>query len=125
MLCCIIICTRFEYGRLKTFLCLPGLPDLFHIVKNRPFIDGNERSGAVCTLVFLALNSYDFTAPQQKFTDFVLPVIKGELSKADAAVFVQKWAKKLQRSNTVHFAGTISSSAGTKETSFLFQCPDL
>lgn len=29
---------------------------LFHIVQNRPFIDGNKRVGAVAAYVFLALN---------------------------------------------------------------------
>lgn len=68
---------------------------LFHIVKNHPFIDGNKRVGAVATLVFLVLNGYDFTVPQGKFADFVLSVAKSELDKADVAVFVRKWAKKL------------------------------
>lgn len=68
---------------------------LFHIVKNHPFIDGNKRVGAVAALVFLALNGYDFTASQEKFADFVLSVAKGELDKADVAVFIRKWAKKL------------------------------
>lgn len=67
---------------------------LFHIVKNHPFIDGNKRVGAVAALVFLALNGYDFTAPQEKFADFVLSVAKGELDKADVTLFIRKWAKK-------------------------------
>lgn len=66
---------------------------LFHIVKNHPFIDGNKRVGAVAALVFLALNGYDFTAPQEKFADFVLSVAKGELDKADVTLFIRKWAK--------------------------------
>jgi death-on-curing protein len=65
---------------------------LFHIVKNHPFIDGNKRVGAVAALVFLALNGYDFTMPQEKFADFVLLVAKGELAKADVALFIRKWA---------------------------------
>lgn len=68
---------------------------LYHIVKNHPFIDGNKRVGAVAALVFLALNGYDFTAPQEKFADFVLSVAKGELDKADVAVFIRKWTKEL------------------------------
>jgi hypothetical protein len=64
---------------------------LFHIVKSHPFIDGNKRVGAVAALIFLALNGYDFTAPQEKFADFVYRV--GELDKADVAVFIRKWAR--------------------------------
>ncbi|NLD92909.1 MAG: type II toxin-antitoxin system death-on-curing family toxin [Fibrobacter sp.] len=67
---------------------------LFHIVKNHPFIDGNKRVGAVAALVFLALNGYDFTAPQEKFADFVISVAKGDLDKADVALFIRKWTIK-------------------------------
>lgn len=70
---------------------------LFHIVKNHPFIDGNKRVGAVVALVFLALNGYDFTAPQEKFGDFVLRVAISELDKTDVTIFIRKWAAKLTR----------------------------
>ncbi len=70
---------------------------LFHIVKNHPFIDGNKRVGAVVALVFLALNGYDFTAPQEKFGDFVLRVARSELDKTDVTIFIRKWAAKLTR----------------------------
>jgi len=65
---------------------------LFHVVKNHPFIDGNKRVGAVSALVFLALNGYDFTAPQDAFAEIVLALAGGQLAKADAAVFIRKWA---------------------------------
>ncbi len=68
---------------------------LFHLVKNHPFIDGNKRVGAVAALVFLALNGYDFTAPQEKFADYVISVAKGDLDKADVVVFIRKWTIKL------------------------------
>lgn len=68
---------------------------LFHLVKNHPFIDGNKRVGAVAALVFLALNGYDFTAPQEKFADYVISVAKGNLDKADVVVFIRKWTIKL------------------------------
>jgi death on curing protein len=74
---------------------------LFHIVKNHPFIDGNKRVGAVAALVFLALNGHDFTAPQEKFADFVLSVAKGGLDKADVTVFIRKWAKGPLRNKCV------------------------
>jgi death-on-curing family protein len=39
--------------------CIPSC-----IVKNHPFLDGNERVGAVAAIIFLELKGYDFTAPQ-------------------------------------------------------------
>jgi death-on-curing protein len=68
---------------------------LFHIVKNRPFIDGNKRVGAVSTLIFLAFNGYDLTVSQDKFASFVIGVAKSDINKAEIALFFRKWAEKL------------------------------
>jgi death-on-curing protein len=68
---------------------------LFHLVKNHPFLDGNKRAGAVAALVFLALNDYDFNAPEDDFAEMVLAVARGELDKADVAVFIRHWSRAL------------------------------
>ena len=65
---------------------------LFHLVQNHPFVDGNKRVGAVSSVVFLILNGYDFGAPEEEFADMVLAVARGELDKADVAVFIHRWA---------------------------------
>jgi death-on-curing protein len=66
---------------------------LFHPVKNHPFLDGNKRVGAVAALVFLALNGYDFDAPEDDFADMVLAVARGEMSKAEVAGFIHRWSR--------------------------------
>jgi death-on-curing protein len=68
---------------------------LFHLVKNHPFLDGNKRVGAVAALVFLALDGYDFNAPEDDFAEMVLAVARGELDKADVAVFIRHWSRAL------------------------------
>ena len=68
---------------------------LFHLVKNHPFVDGNKRVGAVTALVFLALNGYDFDAPEDDFAEMVLAVARGEIDKAEVAVFIRRWSKVL------------------------------
>jgi death-on-curing protein len=65
---------------------------LFHIVKNHPFFDGNKRVGAAAALVFLALNNYDFAAPDDEFVEIIFALARGELTKADVALFLRKWA---------------------------------
>lgn len=65
---------------------------LFHLSKNHPFIDGNKRVGGVAALVFLALNGYDFNAPEDDFAEMVLSTARGELDKADVALFLRKWS---------------------------------
>jgi death-on-curing protein len=67
---------------------------LFHLVRNHPFIDGNKRTGGVASLVFLTMNGYSFDASEDDFAEMVLSVAKGELDKAEIAVFIRQWSKK-------------------------------
>lgn len=67
---------------------------LFHIVKNHPFIDGNKRTGTMAMLVFLAINNYDFDAPNKDFLETVLQVAQGKLNKSELAIFIKKWTIK-------------------------------
>lgn len=66
---------------------------LFHLVKNHPFVDGNKRVGAVAALVFLALNGFDVEASEDDFAEMVLAVARGELDKADVAVFIRRFIR--------------------------------
>lgn len=68
---------------------------LFHLAKNHPFVDGNKRVGAVAALVFLSLNGYDFDAPEDDFAEMVLDVARGEIDKAEVAVFIRRWSRVL------------------------------
>jgi death on curing protein len=65
---------------------------LFHVVRNHPFLDGNKRVGAVAAIVFLELNRYDFTAREEKLAETVFGLARSELTKADIALFIRKWA---------------------------------
>jgi len=68
---------------------------LFHLVKNHPFLDGNKRVGAVAAIVFLALKGYDFDAPEDDLAEMMLAVARGELNKAEVAVFIRRGSRKL------------------------------
>jgi death on curing protein len=63
---------------------------LFHLVKNHHFIDGNKRVGAVASLVFLYLNGFDFDAAENDLAEMVQAVARGDLDKADVAVFIRR-----------------------------------
>jgi death-on-curing protein len=54
---------------------------LFHIVKNHPFIDGNKRTGTMAMLVFLAINNYNFNAPNKDLLETVPQVAQGKVKK--------------------------------------------
>jgi death on curing protein len=66
---------------------------LFHLAKNHPFVDGNKRVGAVAALVFLDLNGFVFDAPEEDFAEMVLAVARGDLGKADVAVFIRRFTR--------------------------------
>ena len=63
---------------------------LFHIMQNHPFIDGNKRTGAVASLVFLSLNELDLEADEEEFERLVLGVAQGKIDKASVAEFFRK-----------------------------------
>jgi death-on-curing protein len=63
---------------------------LFHIVRNHPFIDGNKRTGLMVVLAFLGLNAHWLNADPRDVERIVLGVASGKVSKAEAAVFLQR-----------------------------------
>jgi death-on-curing protein len=70
---------------------------LFHICKNHPFVDGNKRAALICTIVFLGANGHRVSAPDDALYDIVIGVAAGRVSKAEAAVFLEKHTKPLPR----------------------------
>lgn len=63
---------------------------LFHITQNHPFIDGNKRTGAVASLVFLSLNDVEIEANEGEFERIVVGVAEGKIDKASVVEFFRK-----------------------------------
>jgi death-on-curing protein len=63
---------------------------LFHVVRNHPFVDGNKRVGLMALLAFLGLNARRLDATPRDVEDLVQGIASGRVSKAEAAVFVQR-----------------------------------
>jgi death-on-curing protein len=51
------------------------------IVKNRPFVDGNTRTGFVVGVLFLELNGLCFTAPEDAATEAVMALAAGAMDE--------------------------------------------
>jgi len=66
---------------------------LFHLVKNHPFVDGNKRVGAMAAFVFLQINSYELTAPEDAFERLVLAMACGEITKDAVIAFFRCHAR--------------------------------
>lgn len=63
------------------------------MVRNQPFIDGNKRTGFVVGVLFLEINAYRFTAPEEEATQAVLDLAAGTLDEAAFAAWMRVNAK--------------------------------
>jgi death-on-curing protein len=79
----------FDGNYLHTDIYEMAAAYLFHVVRNHPFIDGNKRTGAVASIVFLMLNGLDFHADENDFEETVLNTAEGKLDKATIARFFE------------------------------------
>jgi death-on-curing protein len=52
------------------------------VVRIRPFIDGNKRTGFVVGVLFLEINGYRFAASEEEATQAVLDLAAGTLDEA-------------------------------------------
>jgi death-on-curing protein len=60
------------------------------IVKNHPFLDGNERTGFVAGILFLELNGYRFTATEAAAAEAVLALAVGGSDEAGYTAFLRE-----------------------------------
>jgi death-on-curing protein len=67
---------------------------LFHIVQNHPFFDGNKRTGAFVTLLFLKMNGAKLHLDQNQYENLVILTAKGHASKSQISQFLRKSCKK-------------------------------
>ncbi len=63
---------------------------LFHIVCNHAFIDGNKRTGAAATLIFLSQNGQQVKYNMVDFEDMVCKIAEGSFSKATISNFLKQ-----------------------------------
>ena len=79
----------FDGNYLHTDIYEMAAAYLFHIVRNHPFVDGNKRTGAVASVVFLMLNGIDVHADVDDFERIVLLTAEGKVDKATIARFFE------------------------------------
>lgn len=63
---------------------------LYHIVCNHAFLDGNKRTGAATTLIFLSQNGCDIKFDMKEFEELVCDVAQGKISKEIISKFLSK-----------------------------------
>lgn len=67
---------------------------LFHIVQNHPFNDGNKRTGALTTILFLEENGVKIAFSDQNYEEFVIKVAQGQKKKEKIAYFLKHGIEK-------------------------------
>jgi death-on-curing protein len=72
----------------------PGLIDIATaytagIIRNHPFIDGNQRTGFIMGVLFLEMNGYRFTAREEDATQAVLGLAAGTLEEPGFATWLR------------------------------------
>ena len=77
----------------------PGLPDLAAaymagIIKNHPFVDGNERAGFLAGAAFLELNGLRLMATEPEATQIVLGLASGEITEVQLSDWLQRNSKR-------------------------------
>jgi death-on-curing protein len=86
----------FDGNYLHTDIFEMSAAYLFHIVRNHPFIDGNKRTGAVASIVFLMMNGIDFHADENDFEKIVLLTAEGKTDKATITRFLESNAQIME-----------------------------
>ncbi len=61
----------------------------FGLARDRPFVDGNERTAHVCYRVFIALNDGELRATGEEKYAAMLGLAEGRLSEADFAAWLR------------------------------------
>lgn len=67
---------------------------LFHIVQNHPFNDGNKRTGALTTILFLTENGIKIVFSDENYEEFVVKIAKGQKNKEEIAYFLKHGKEK-------------------------------
>ena len=78
-------------------------PDLFakatvlmeSLINNRPFVDGNKRTGIAAAALFLRINGFKLTASPAKLEKNTLLVAQNQISLAKIADWLRKNARTL------------------------------
>lgn len=60
------------------------------IVRNHPFVDGNERTGFVVGVLFLELNGFRFTLSEENAAQVILNLAAGTLDETGLIAFLRE-----------------------------------
>jgi death-on-curing protein len=62
----------------------------FHIAQNQPFVDGDKRTGLLAALVFLDINGWIVTDPDERLQEAMLAIADRRLDKGGLAALLRE-----------------------------------
>lgn len=65
------------------------------IILNHPFLDGNKRTGTICSLVFLKLNGRSLQVEQDELVEAALKTATKKWSMEDLAAWLEKNSQEI------------------------------
>jgi death-on-curing protein len=81
------------YAASRDIIAMAGLYTA-GIVRNRPFVDGNKRTGFVIGVLFLEFNGFDFRASEEDATQAVWDLAAGTLDETAYAGWLRANVKR-------------------------------
>jgi death-on-curing protein len=90
---------RMTFGGEDLYPDLPAKAGalLHSLVMNHPFVDGNKRTGAMASELFLRANGVVVVASDQELVDLTLAVARGEFSAEALAIWFRQRKQERER----------------------------
>ncbi len=63
---------------------------MYHIIKNRPFIDGNKRTGVFVCFVFMQRNRIPLEFDGDRVEEIAVAVAEGKINKTELSVLLEQ-----------------------------------
>ena len=67
----------------------------FHVCKNHPFVDGNNRVSFVLMDIFLQKNGWELVCPEEEAYETMMHLASGELTKSKLSLWLKKHSSRL------------------------------
>ncbi len=84
-----------QHGYGETDICRLAAACASGIIRNHPFIDGNERTGFLAAYVFLKINGVDLVADEVETTTAVMELASGEKDEVQFADWLSARARPI------------------------------
>jgi death on curing protein len=70
-----------------------GAAYLFHLVRNRAFIDGNKRVALACAILFFKISRVPYSITEEEAVELTLAAASGRMDKGAVTAFFRKHLK--------------------------------